>query len=818
MGPLVRIAGLLVLQLIAILTFSAGFFPQKTFLKGDAQFLHLPEEQQDIQPRFEKLVLVVIDALRSDYLFQDEMSQFSFVHSLLNKGDAWGYTAYSNPPTVTLPRLKGITTGSTPNFLDAILNVAGEDSSSSLGEQDSLLRQFRIKQKTIDFFGDDTWLKLFPPDFFNMVDGTNSFFVSDFEEVDYNVTRHLPQQLASQELWDVMILHYLGLDHIGHKGGAFSKFMRPKHREMDTVIEQIYNSVDENTLICVMGDHGMNDMGNHGGSSAGETSSGMLFISKKLAEFTKPEAQQNEHIPIKAKNEDYKYLTKVNQIDFVPTIATLFNFPIPKNSIGVLIPDFLRLFSSHEAHIKVMDNYQQISSVSGQPCEEFETIDAHISAMREIQARLAKTATKYNYKLLGIGLILLVFATLGVSKLCLETLHFSASLVILVLVCLLLSLSTFGSSFVEEEHQLWWWTTVGFALICFVKAPRRIGSIFVTLGGLRIIRGWNNSGQKYIYEHTISELLKSNSGWQWVLNVLTLLGPILKVREQSVISIATIVSLSAMCLIYKASWSIVNAERVPLQLQQAVFQIIPGIANDQDPTEAVKGQLVKMARMFFSLAFAAVFFEVMAHRRDRQRRSGKGLLERIHPIITLILIFQTSSANIPQFLVFQIVEPQIELLWRRLSSSNATALMTVGLILQHLTFFQFGGTNSIATVSLTNAYNGVSENYNINVVGFLMCLSNFAPSVYWSCTCLKMLLQSHPTLQQKWQVFAISRLPALLFYCVFGCFLLGSCFIQRYHLFIWSVFSPKLCYYVSWNLFMDVMVGWVLEPIFIAMS
>ncbi|CEP64737.1 mannose-ethanolamine phosphotransferase LAS21 LALA0_S13e01882g [Lachancea lanzarotensis] len=817
MGILSKTIGLLALQIVAILTFSAGFFPQKSFLKGDAQFLHLPEEQQDVQPRFEKLVLVVIDALRADYLFQDEMSQFSFVHGLLNDGHAWGYTAYSNPPTVTLPRLKGITTGSTPNFLDAILNVAGEDSSSSLEEQDSLLRQFRIKQKTINFFGDETWLKLFPRHFFDVVDGTNSFFVSDFEEVDYNVTRHLPRQLASQESWDVMILHYLGLDHIGHKGGAFSTFMRPKHREMDAVIEQIYNSVDDNTLICVMGDHGMNDMGNHGGSSAGETSSAMAFISKKLAGFSKPVAQRTEHIPIKAKSEDYKYLTKVNQIDFVPTVATLFNLPIPKNNIGVLIPDFLRLFSSHEAHIKVMDNFEQISSVAGQPCKELGSTDAHIAMMRDIQARLAKTATKYDYKLLGIGFTLLAFATFGVSKVCLESLQISVSFLILIVVCFLLSLSTFGSSFVEEEHQLWWWASVGFALISLAKAPRQTGSIFLASVGLRFIRGWNNSGQKYIYEHTTSELLKTHSEWQWILNVFTILGSSLVLRQQPTSSILADFPLSALCLVYKASWSVANGENVPLWLQKVVSNIVPGVANDLNPTEVLKSQLVPMARIFFSWAIAQVFIELMAHKREWPRR--RTLIERIHPIITLILIFQTPSTNIPQFLVFQIIAPQIESLWHQLSDSNVTALMTVGLILQHLTFFQFGGTNSIATVSLTNAYNGVSENYSIHAVGFLMCLSNFAPSIYWSTTCLKMLLQRQPrVVPKKWQFFAISRLPALFFYCIFGCFLLGSCFILRYHLFIWSVFSPKLCYYVSWNLFMNVVIGWTLEAVIIAMS
>jgi hypothetical protein len=40
----------------------------------------------------------------------------------------------------------------------------------------------------------------------------------DFTEVDNNVTRHLPEELKHDD-WNTMVLHYLGLDHIGHKTG-----------------------------------------------------------------------------------------------------------------------------------------------------------------------------------------------------------------------------------------------------------------------------------------------------------------------------------------------------------------------------------------------------------------------------------------------------------------------------------------------------------------------------------------------------------------------------------------------------------------------
>lgn len=77
-----------------------------------------------------------------------------------------------------MPRLKSITTGSIPSFLDAILNIDEGDTTSSLAAQDTWLAQMRAKDSgDLVMFGDDTWLKLFP-DTFDRHDGTSSFFVS----------------------------------------------------------------------------------------------------------------------------------------------------------------------------------------------------------------------------------------------------------------------------------------------------------------------------------------------------------------------------------------------------------------------------------------------------------------------------------------------------------------------------------------------------------------------------------------------------------------------------------------------------------------
>lgn len=77
-----------------------------------------------------------------------------------------------------MPRVKAITTGSTPSFLDVILNFAESDTTSSLANQDTWLAQIKNKNNgKLVMYGDDTWLKLFP-DTFLRADGTSSFFVS----------------------------------------------------------------------------------------------------------------------------------------------------------------------------------------------------------------------------------------------------------------------------------------------------------------------------------------------------------------------------------------------------------------------------------------------------------------------------------------------------------------------------------------------------------------------------------------------------------------------------------------------------------------
>uniref|UniRef100_A0A8C6B8Z5 Phosphatidylinositol glycan anchor biosynthesis class G (EMM blood group) n=1 Tax=Monodon monoceros TaxID=40151 RepID=A0A8C6B8Z5_MONMO len=240
---------------------------------------------------------------------------------LVEKGSSHSFVAEAKPPTVTMPRIKALMTGSLPGFIDVVRNL----NSPTLLE-DNVITRAKAAGKRIIFYGDETWVKLFPKHFVEY-DGTTSFFVSDYTEVDDNVTRHLDKVLKRHD-WDVLILHYLGLDHIGHISGPNSPLIGRKLSEMDSVLMKIHTSLlseERETLLpnllVLCGDHGMSEAGGHGASSVEEVNTAMILISSAF----------------ERKPGDLRRPKYIQQTDLAATLSIGLGLPIPKSSIGNLI-------------------------------------------------------------------------------------------------------------------------------------------------------------------------------------------------------------------------------------------------------------------------------------------------------------------------------------------------------------------------------------------------------------------------------------------------------------------------------------------------
>lgn len=286
---------------------------------------------------FDKAVIIIMDALRYDFTvpFQpshDNEKPYYFHNALLvlhetatkRPDSAFLLPFIADPPTTTLQRLKGLTTGTLPTFIDAGSNFAG-----TAIEEDNLVAQLRDAGKRLVHLGDDTWHSLFPGYFdANLTRAYDSFNVWDLHTVDNGVTEHLIPLLHSENSskWDVIFGHYLGVDHAGHRYGPDHPAMTAKLQQMDSTIRNIMDLVDDKTLLVIMGDHGMDAKGDHGGESDDEVEAALWMYSKKGifgrtdVDFFSPPKTAKER--------------PVGQIDLVPTLSFLLGMPIPFNNLG----------------------------------------------------------------------------------------------------------------------------------------------------------------------------------------------------------------------------------------------------------------------------------------------------------------------------------------------------------------------------------------------------------------------------------------------------------------------------------------------------
>jgi phosphatidylinositol glycan class O len=299
------------------------------------------------EPKFDKAIMLVIDALRFDFSTPQPGSNKPYHNALtvmseLNQNQpnkAFLSKFVADPPTTTLQRLKGLTTGSLPTFIDAGSNFAGSEI-----DEDNWVYQMWALNQTVYQCGDDTWDALFGK-YFAAANPYDSLNVWDLYTVDNGVKEHLLPAYKSGN-YRMSIGHTLGVDHAGHRYGPDSPKMTEKLQEMDEYIREIIDSLDDDTLLIVFGDHGMDSKGDHGGESDLEVDATLFMYSKK--DWVAPNDQISEG-----------GYPSIPQIDLVPTLSLLMGLPIPFNNLGSPIAE---AFLGPNKDPKALANVLQLTS------------------------------------------------------------------------------------------------------------------------------------------------------------------------------------------------------------------------------------------------------------------------------------------------------------------------------------------------------------------------------------------------------------------------------------------------------------------------
>ncbi|EFA78494.1 transmembrane protein [Heterostelium album PN500] len=759
---------LIISQLLGIFMFARGFFPRKSLIQGYNSFDQYPSSCVDnnikVEPQFDKVVFMVVDAFRSSFIFGEDQLAMNYTKSLIDAGKTHSFIARANAPTVTLPRIKALLSGGIPSFVDFIYNFNSNDL-----REDNILHQMKQANKSMIFFGDDTWLKLFP-NHFKRSDGTTSFYVADTVEVDNNVTRHLDEEFENDD-WDAMFLHYLGLDHIGHLEGPYSPLMGPKQEEIDGIVQRIHQNIvrrdqlkmeqyhnaskyDDSivkplpTLFILCSDHGMNEIGNHGGSTDSETSAVLIMISS----FSWSLSPTHSHFHENAAGLYIRFLDGL-QSEFS---ALLTSFDDDLLLIGILLIGSSALVTLLVTIATIAMNDHQVNlEIKGVAFAIVFILFLIVLLGIHFTITCMSGETDYNYFCedeFKFGVLSFVFTALSLligfnvffSKNNLKLLTYPSlsplqlrkEKYIIIIGTIIHLISLFGSSLVEEEHQTWYFLTV--SVILLQLAPHSVAilykitnhspkvykdslrQMFILLGilvGLRVVRIWNQTGikwlddQELLHEYTyidMAKFLTSNNSIShatlWLLSLVSVSAPCiyvfrildkLKYRRGGIISQVILCAVSIFC--YK--W-----EYIPARLVESVF-----IARFVYICVSFL-MLITITFPFFSKNFSSNTIVVYCN-------------------FEICTDFDCGESDDVVFTVAQDTQYDTG----RRARSGMTGVI-VGLIcinwLGQFGYFALGNSNSLSSIDISGSYTGLID-YNQYLVGLLTFVIGYSSPIFF---------------------------------------------------------------------------------------
>lgn len=163
--------------------------------------------------------------------------------------------------------------------------------------------------------------------------------------------QHLPAlAINSTNEWDLIIGHYLGVDHAGHSHGVNTPEMMQKLSQMDdqisTLMEMLIDAADNNqehsnTLVLVFGDHGQTLNGDHGGGTWEETESALLAfdIGSIRSQREHKRGNYSQEFPLRdllhaSEGSTCSLIAELDQLDFASNLAMILGIPIPFGNVG----------------------------------------------------------------------------------------------------------------------------------------------------------------------------------------------------------------------------------------------------------------------------------------------------------------------------------------------------------------------------------------------------------------------------------------------------------------------------------------------------
>lgn len=597
--------------------------------------------------------------------------------------------------------------------------------------------------------------------------------------MDNNVTRSLDYELNNTD-WDVMILHYLGLDHIGHVFGPRSKLVPQKLREMDEIIRKLHeksNSSDKNTMIIVTADHGMKDSGGHGGSSFAETHVPFVVLSQKCLNGS------------------------IEQVDVAPTLSVLLGVDIPAQSVGKIITNLMNACNDYCNYLllynslvlnEINSDYHNIFVEAKKHHYEFLKSNANSFALKASDSYkeylmrtsrlLTKSSVEQDLNLLITILMTITFCFLKIvynfvnncsndidlliilSALFFSSISFIVSILIIAVCSMYLSaliliqmakqisfnvnlflgigtilqiISLTSSSLIEEEHQTCYILLSTFLIYnttVNLKHPEMFYKFLIAAFAFRLVRMINQTGDKWASIPDLADwFLKEDN--HIYMQTFFLLG---------------LISTWFSCRFYSKSHAIVHLYNAITLTLICALKIIY-LKN------------VALGRLIWFLLLTNTVF----------CKAKKVPFINAWLLISSLLLREYNTILLSTCVLIS------KLICSHFTSNFLKS--TIHYWLGNALYFCQGHSNSLASVDISVGYIGLGDYIPFIVILQVLCHTYALPIL----SHVLLLQNSKNCEKEAWKVIIMWRLFSLVF-------IDAITLLQRQHLFIWSVFAPKL--------------------------
>ncbi|KAF7682463.1 GPI ethanolamine phosphate transferase 2 [Astathelohania contejeani] len=358
---------------------------------------------ESIKPKYKKLVFILFDGLRYDAVVPTTKTGY-YYNKMKFLSSVPGFKALSltGSPTCTSSRVDSILTGIPTNLLNGLSNFINRKCI-----YDNFVKQ-AIKTHTVGFYGDSTWLTLVEE-----LHGVPGHVMPPYDKENHDLESQVMKEFLNDfNKYEIAIGHFFYLDHIGHHLNTIESVEIEKMLlEYDKFIENLYKKMDDDTLLVILSDHGVNNDGSHGGSKAAETAAFSFFIDKRGIEIyeDKKKSEIRENYLSKFFHLNFDWISSINPItlihqnDIIPTFSVLLDIPIPFHSYGNLI---------HELVPNDENLYKNLAHQKMKSLEEIETNNSstYFELCYVLSERIYSKVVGHNYLRIAFGLLLSFFS------------------------------------------------------------------------------------------------------------------------------------------------------------------------------------------------------------------------------------------------------------------------------------------------------------------------------------------------------------------------------------------------------------------------